>query len=94
MNYANIAITLMSVCLSVGIAWGIFQQKIRTLENDIQEIKKSDIAEVKERIGNLEKDNRQNSEILARIDERTKRTNETLDLLLKKSSKKPPKRYV
>lgn len=88
MNYANIAITLMSVCLSVGIAWGIFQQKIRTLENDIQEIKKSDIAEVKERIGNLEKDNRQNSEILARIDERTKRTNETLDLLLKKSSKK------
>ena len=78
----------MSVCLSVGIAWGIFQQKIRTLENDIQEIKKSDIAEVKERIGNLEKDNRQNSEILARIDERTKRTNETLDLLLKKSSKK------
>jgi len=88
MNYANIAITLMSVCLSVGIAWGIFQQKIKTLENDIQEIKKSDIAEVKERIGNLEKDNRQNSEILARIDERTKRTNETLDLLLKKSSKK------
>ena len=88
MNYANIAITLMSVCLSVGIAWGIFQQKIRTLENDIQEIKKSDIAEVKERIGNLEKDNRQNSEILARIDERTKRTNETLDLLLKKSNKK------
>lgn len=88
MNYANIAITLMSVCLSVGIAWGIFQQKIRTLENDIQEIKKSDIAEVKERIGNLEKDNRQNSEILARIDERTKRTNETLVLLLKKSSKK------
>ena len=88
MNYANIAITLMSVCLSVGIAWGIFQQKIRTLENDIQEIKKSDIAEVKERIGNLEKDNRQNSEILARIDERTKRTNETLGLLLKKSSKK------
>lgn len=78
----------MSVCLSVGIAWGIFQQKIRTLENDIQEIKKSDIAEVKERIGNLEKDNRQNSEILARIDERTKRTNETLVLLLKKSSKK------
>lgn len=78
----------MSVCLSVGIAWGIFQQKIRTLENDIQEIKKSDIAEVKERIGNLEKDNRQNSEILARIDERTKRTNETLDLLLKKSNKK------
>lgn len=88
MNYANIAITLMSVCLSVGIAWGIFQQKIKTLENEIQEIKKSDIAEVKERIGNLEKDNRQNSEILARIDERTKRTNETLDLLLKKSSKK------
>lgn len=88
MNYANIAITLMSVCLSVGIAWGIFQQKIKTLENDIQEIKKSDIAEVKERIGNLEKDNRQNSEILARIDERTKRTNETLDLLLKKSNKK------
>ena len=78
----------MSVCLSVGIAWGIFQQKIKTLENEIQEIKKSDIAEVKERIGNLEKDNRQNSEILARIDERTKRTNETLDLLLKKSSKK------
>lgn len=78
----------MSVCLSVGIAWGIFQQKIKTLENDIQEIKKSDIAEVKERIGNLEKDNRQNSEILARIDERTKRTNETLDLLLKKSNKK------
>lgn len=88
MNYANIAITLMSVCLSVGIAWGIFQQKIKTLENEIEEIKKSDIAEVKERIGNLEKDNRQNSEILARIDERTKRTNETLDLLLKKSSKK------
>lgn len=88
MNYANIAITLMSVCLSVGIAWGIFQQKIKTLENDIQEIKKSDIAEIKERIGNLEKDNRQNSEILARIDERTKRTNETLDLLLKKSNKK------
>lgn len=88
MNYANIAITLMSVCLSVGIAWGIFQQKIRTLENEIEEIKKSDIAEVKERIGNLEKDNRQNSEVLARIDERTKRTNETLDLLLKKSSKK------
>lgn len=78
----------MSVCLSVGIAWGIFQQKIKTLENDIQEIKKSDIAEIKERIGNLEKDNRQNSEILARIDERTKRTNETLDLLLKKSNKK------
>lgn len=78
----------MSVCLSVGIAWGIFQQKIKTLENDIQEIKKSDIAEVKERIGNLEKDNRQNSEVLARIDERTKRTNETLDLLLKKSSRK------
>lgn len=78
----------MSVCLSVGIAWGIFQQKIKTLENEIEEIKKSDIAEVKERIGNLEKDNRQNSEILARIDERTKRTNETLDLLLKKSSKK------
>lgn len=88
MNYANIAITLMSVCLSVGIAWGIFQQKIKTLENEIEEIKKSDIAEVKERIGNLEKDNRQNSEILARIDERTKRTNETLDLLLKKSNKK------
>ena len=88
MNYANIAITLMSVCLSVGIAWGIFQQKIKTLENEIQEIKKSDIAEVKERIGNLEKDNRQNSEILARIDERTKRTNETLDLLLKKSNRK------
>ena len=88
MNYANIAITLMSVCLSVGIAWGIFQQKIKTLENDIQEIKKSDIAEVKERIGNLEKDNRQNSEVLARIDERTKRTNETLDLLLKKSNRK------
>lgn len=88
MNYANIAITLMSVCLSVGIAWGIFQQKIKTLENEIEEIKKSDIAEVKERIGNLEKDNRQNSEVLARIDERTKRTNETLDLLLKKSSKK------
>jgi hypothetical protein len=88
MNYANIAITLMSVCLSVGIAWGIFQQKIKTLESEIEEIKKSDIAEVKERIGNLEKDNRQNSEILARIDERTKRTNETLDLLLKKSSKK------
>lgn len=78
----------MSVCLSVGIAWGIFQQKIKTLENEIEEIKKSDIAEVKERIGNLEKDNRQNSEVLARIDERTKRTNETLDLLLKKSSKK------
>lgn len=88
MNYANIAITLMSVCLSVGIAWGIFQQKIKTLENEIEEIKKSDIAEVKERIGNLEKENRQNSEILARIDERTKRTNETLDLLLKKSNKK------
>ena len=88
MDYANVAITLMSVCLSVGIAWGIFQQKIKTLEYDIQEIKKNDIAEVKERIGNLEKDNRLNSEILARIDERTKRTNETLDLLLKKSSKK------
>ena len=55
MNYANIAITLMSVCLSVGIAWGIFQQKIKTLESEIEEIKKSDIAEVKERIGHLER---------------------------------------
>lgn len=78
----------MSVCLSVGIAWGIFQQKIKTLENEIEEIKKSDIAELKERIGNLEKESRKNNEVLARIDERTQRTNETLDLLLKKSSKK------
>lgn len=78
----------MSVCLSVGIAWGIFQQKIKTLENEIEEIKKSDIAELKERIGNLEKESRKNNEVLARIDERTQRTNETLDLLLKKSNRK------
>lgn len=88
MDYTNLGITLLSIAVSIGIAWGIFQQKIRNLEQEIEEIKKSDIAEVKERIGNLEKDNRQNSEILARIDERTKRTNETLDLLLKESSKK------
>lgn len=88
MDYTNLGITLLSIAVSIGIAWGIFQQKIKNLEQEIEEIKKSDIAEVKERIGNLEKDNRQNSEILARIDERTKRTNETLDLLLKESSKK------
>lgn len=88
MDYTNLGITLLSIAVSIGIAWGIFQQKIRNLEQEIEEIKKSDIAEVKERIGNLEKDNRQNSEILARIDERTKRTNDTLDLLLKESGKK------